>query len=408
MSRKLIVLGAGILLLAGCASLSSLTGLLKSDKEKALAPSKLTAIAEPIAVKRLWSVSVGQGESELAIRQKPAIENDTLFAADSANQLVAIDRATGKIKWKANPEKAAADGKGWKFWKKSAHAFALTGGPSVYSGLIALGGRNGEVFAFNAADGSVLWKTMVSSSVISAPLVTFDTVVVRANDGKVFGLDLSTGEKRWQFDRGMPSLSVRGNSAPVLGPGIILLGYEDGSLIALRQQDGQRVWEQLVAKPDGRNELERMADIDGEIQVGDREVFATSYRNSTMALSVGNGQPIWVREVGGYAGIGLLGDRVVLSDRDGNVWAFDRNSGSDLWKQSGLARRGLTTPVVQGAYIVTADAEGYVHWLDAATGDIKGRAKAGKGVAGSPVVSDDGIVYVQSVDGKVTAYGLAQ
>ena len=96
--------------------------------------------------------------------------------------------------------------------------FALTGGPSVYSGLVALGGRNGEVFAFNAADGKMLWKSMVSSSVISAPLVTFDTVVVRANDGKVHGLDLSTGEKKWQFDRAVPSLSVRGTGSPVLGP----------------------------------------------------------------------------------------------------------------------------------------------------------------------------------------------
>lgn len=330
-----------------------------------------------------------------------------MFAADSANQLVAIDKTTGKIKWKATPNKEAASG-GWKFWQKPTQPFALTGGPAVYSGLVALGGRNGEVFAFNAADGSVLWKTMVSSSVISAPLITFDTVIVRANDGKVFGLDLSTGEKRWQFDRGLPTLSVRGNSAPVLGPGLIFVGYEDGTLIALRQQDGQRVWEQLIAKPDGRTELDRMSDIDGEIQVGDREVFASSYHNSTMAIALNNGQPIWVREIGGYAGVAMLSDRIIVGDRDSNLWALDRNSGSDLWKQSAFLRRSITTPVVHGTYIVVADAEGYVHWLDSASGDVKGRVKVGGTVRGSPVVSDDGILFIQNVDGQLSAFSLAQ
>ena len=404
MANKKIAIALALSVLAGCSSMSN---MFKSDKEKAVAPAALVDITNPIAVKKLWSVSVGKGEQDLSVRQKPAIENDTVYAADSANQLVAINKATGKIKWEVNPNKEAEKG-GWKIWAKPAQAFALTGGPSVYSGLVAVGGRNGEVFAFNAVDGSLLWKTMVSSSVISAPLVTFDTVVVRVNDGKIIGLDLSSGEKKWQFDRGLPSLTVRGNGAPVLGPGLIFVGYEDGTLVALRQQDGQRVWEQLIAKPDGRNELDRMSDIDGEIQVGDREVFANSYHNSTMAMNAGNGQPIWARDIGSYAGLALLSDRVVLSDNGGNVWALDRNSGSDLWKQSALVRRGLTTPVVQGTYVVVADQEGYAHWLDSSTGDIKGRIKVGDGVSGSPVVSDDGILFIQSVDGTVSAFGLAQ
>lgn len=403
-TNKALVVASALLLMAGC---SSMGNIFKNTKEKALLPSPLTDIAEPIAIKKMWSVSVGEGEGELGIRQKPAVENDLVFAADAANTLVAIEKSTGKVKWSVNPDKAAESG-GWKFWQKSSQPFALTGGPSVYSGLVAIGGRNGEVYAFNALDGSMLWKSMVSSSVITAPLVTFDTVVVRVNDGKIIGLDLSTGVKKWQFDRGLPSLNVRGNSAPVLGPGLIFAGYEDGTIIALRQQDGQRVWEQLIAKPDGRTELERMADVDGEILVGDRELFANSYRNSTMAIALDNGQPIWARDIGGYAGLALLSDRVVLSDSGGNVWALDRSSGADVWKQSALARRYLTTPVVHGAYIVVGDREGYAHWLDAQTGDIKGRVEAGGGIIGSPVVTDDGVLLIQSVDGTLSAYSLVQ
>lgn len=405
MAKKSLALASALLfIMAGC---SSMGDIFKNDKEKALLPSPLVDIATPITVNKLWSVSIGEGEGALGVRQKPAVENDLVFAADSANTLVAVEKSTGKIKWSVNPNKDQQSG-GWKIWQKPTQPFALTGGPSVYSGLVAIGGRNGEVYAFNALDGSMLWKSMVSSSVITAPLVTFDTVVVRVNDGKVIGLDLSTGVKKWQFERGLPALSVRGNSAPVLGPGLIFVGYEDGTVIALRQQDGQRVWEQLVAKPDGRTELDRMADIDGEMQVGDRELFASSYRNSTMSIGLNNGQPIWARDIGGYAGIALLSDRVILSDNGGNLWALDRSGGADIWKQSALVRRGLTTPVVQGAYVVVGDHEGYVHWLDSQTGDLKGRVEASDAIVGSPVVSDDGVLFIQSVDGKLSAYGLAQ
>ena len=405
MSKNSLALVSVLLLMAGC---SSMGDIFKNDKEKALLPSPLVDIAAPIKINKLWTVSIGEGEGALGVRQKPAVENDLVFAADSANTIVAIEKSTGKIKWSVNPNKDVQSGSNLKFWQKPTQPFALTGGPAVYSGLVAVGGRNGEVYAFNALDGSILWKSMVSSSVVTAPLVTFDTVIVRVNDGKVIGLDLSTGEKKWQFDRGLPSLSVRGNSAPVLGPGIILVGYEDGTVIALRQQDGQRVWEQLVAKLEGRTELDRMADVDGEIQVGDREVFASSYRKSTMSIALNNGQPIWARDVGGYAGIALLSDRVLVGDNDGTLWALDRNGGADLWKQAALVRRGLTTPVVHGAYAVVGDSEGYVHWIDTQTGDIKGRAEVSDAIVGSPVVTDDGILLIQSVDGKLSAFNLAQ
>ena len=404
MRSKIATLAMAVLLISGCTTVKN---VFQTEKEKADDPVKLAKISSPITIKKLWSVNIGKGEENLYVRQKPAIDNDAVYAADSGNSLVAIERATGKIKWRTKPntDKQTTN---WKIWESKAIPFALTGGPAVYSGLVALGGRNGEVFAYNALDGKMLWKSMVSSSVISTPLVTFDTVIVRANDGKVHGLDLSTGEKKWQFDRAVPSLSVRGNGAPVLGPGMIFLGFEDGTLVALNQQDGKRIWEQLIAKPDGRTELERMADIDGEIQVGDREVFATSYHNSTMALAINNGQPIWVREVGGYAGVALMSDRLFITDKDSNVWAMDRNSGNDIWKQEGLLRHGLTTPVVQGNYVVLADRQGKAHWLDAQTGEIKALVDVGGPVIGSPVVSDDGIVYIQTVDGTVSAFTLAQ
>ena len=89
MSRKLIALGAGMLLLAGCSTLSSITGLLKSDKEKAVVPSKLTAIAEPIARPTLTAQSAPAPVQNVAAQpaEKAPAAQPSLAAAKLAEAL---------------------------------------------------------------------------------------------------------------------------------------------------------------------------------------------------------------------------------------------------------------------------------------------------------------------------------
>ena len=44
-------------------------------------------------------------------------------------------------------------------------------------------------------------------------------VFVRSNDGRVTAFDAASGERRWFWVHDVPTLTVRGNDAPVLGPG---------------------------------------------------------------------------------------------------------------------------------------------------------------------------------------------
>ena len=155
--------------------------------------------------------------------------------------------------------------------------------------------------------------------------------------------------------------------------------------------------------------LRVLAKVDGELQVGTEEVFAMSFHGQTVSLSAVNGSPIWSHEIGGSSGIALLADRVLVSDKDGNVWALDRATGSTLWKQNALARRQLTTPVVQGDYAVVGDLEGYLHWLKLDTGEIVGRARIEKAeLRGTPQVSGDGVLFAVTTEGKLAAYKLGK
>jgi outer membrane protein assembly factor BamB len=404
---RLLALAVVLGLATGC---STIKGWLGSSKSEALEPAELTEIVSPLPVRSIWTVSLGDEQARMGLRQHPAIEGDRVFAADDSGRVSAFSLATGDRLWQTDAlADASMRGSRWAFWRTRSSESGLTGSPAAGNGMVVIGGRNGEVVALDAGTGAKRWAVTVTSEVQAAPLITAERIVVRAGDGRVFGLDPADGSRKWVFDRGLPSLSVRGSGTPVAGQGVIYVGYDDGSVVMLRLEDGARGWEQIVAEPTGRTELDRMADVDGEIQVGLQEVYATSFHGQTMAMAADNGRPLWNRDIGSYAGIALLGDRLLVSDKDGTLWALDRNTGSALWKQDAFARRWLTTPVVHGDYAVVGDVEGYLHWIKLDSGEIAGRDRIENAVIrATPQVSSDGVLVAATVEGKLAAYRVAQ
>ena len=68
-------------------------------------------------------------------------------------------------------------------------------------------------------------------------------------------------------------------------------------------------------------------------------------------------------------------------------WPCNARTGAEVWRQSALLHRGLTAPAnMDDNAIVLADFQGYVHWLDKASGTIigahLGRQDAGEQRAG--------------------------
>jgi outer membrane protein assembly factor BamB len=403
MLRRILLLAVVIAIAPGCSTVKGWLG--GKNKSKAEQPAELVAISSPIGVAKLWSVGVGDGERKRWLREHPTIANGRVYTTDDKGDLKALDANTGKELWSGNAVSFEKHGSKWMIWKREAIEAGLTGSPGVGEGLVVVGGRNGEVVAFSDT-GEKKWKAQVTSEVLSAPLIMGDRVVVRSNDGRVFGLD-SGGQRKWVYDRGLPTLTVRGNASPVGADGVVYIGYDDGTLVALRAEDGQRLWEQLVAEPEGRTELARMADIDGEMLLDSGVLYVVSYHDKVMAISTQNGQPLWTHDVGGWSGVALTPAAVLLTDRTGNIWALDRSTGNSLWKQDLLKNRQLTTPVVMGDYGVVGDLEGYLHWFKLDTGDIVGRIRVeGAAIRGTPQISPEGTLFALTNEGELAAYRL--
>lgn len=394
MKRSLILVAAVAVALGGCTWLKNL-----GKKDNVEPPTPLAEFAPTVQVDRLWSESVGGGAGDSGARMAPGHGDGRLYAAGVDGTIAALDAATGRTVWRQRIGKSG----GWLWWRHDGTA-RWSGGPAAAGDVVVVGGLDGQVRALSSADGSERWTAQMTSEVVAAPAIADGIVVVRANDGRLSGLDLANGSQRWVFDQPVPALSLRGNSAPLVANGIVYGGYDNGKVVAVRVDDGQEQWVQTLSAGEGRTEVERLQDVDGTLASDGAQLFAAGYRGQVAALSLASGRPLWQRDLSSYAGAAVGGNAVVVVDAESNVWAFDRETGVNLWKQDQLKYRWLGAPAIQGNYVVVGDIEGYVHWLSLDEGKFAARERLGKRpIEGAPLVVD-GVAYVEDVKGRIGAY----
>ena len=372
---------AALLLLNGCSWIKSW-----GDDDDPDAPAELVEFEPTLNVGKVWSTGVGKGLDKAGRQLRPAYSSGSLFAADYKGLIKAIDAQSGRTLWEIKTK------------------LPFTGGPGISDNLLLMGTENGEVFAFDASTGTQLWSATVTSEVLAAPSVADGIVVVRCIDGRVFGLDADTGQRVWIYDHSVPLLTLRGNAPVLLRAGVAFIGYDGGQVVALRIDDGSLMWEQTLVTTEGRTELERLSDIDGQLVFIASDLLVSSYKNRLASLAADSGRLLWFKDISSATGVSVDRINLTLSDKDGNVWLLDRRNGAETWKHDQLLRRGLTRPVFYGSFIVVGDKKGYLHWINIRDGQFAAREKVGgKGFSGPPLVVGN-TLYIMTKKGELTAF----
>lgn len=322
-----------------------------------LPPVGLTAIDDPLYVRTNWNSIIGSGVAENYLKLQPVFDGNIGYVADHKGYVRAFDIKTGSRLWELQLETPIASG------------------PALVEGKLLFGTSQGEVIARAANDGKEIWRVKVSSEVLATPTGANGMVVIRTVDGRVYGMEADSGKRIWVYDRTVPLLTLRGNSAPVIHNGIVITGSDSGKLAALTLKTGRVLWETQIADPKGRTELERMVDIDVQPVVLEDVIYVITYQGRLATVQFQSGRMMWARDISSYSGIALDPYRVYVSDAESQVWALNRFTGATLWRQDKLLRRAVTGPVLMGPYLAVADYDGYVHWLKREDGRIVARKR---------------------------------
>lgn len=344
------------ILLAGCASITDL----KTDvserlfgREELNPPAALVDFQPTATPRLLWRSKVGAAEN---FDFSPAVEGTAVYAASADGELVKLDAGTGKEEWRISAEEHFSAGVG------------------LGANLVLVGTSAGYVMAYNQ-QGKLLWKSKVSSEVLSAPRVHLDIVVVRAGDGRIFGLNAVDGTRKWIFQRSTPALTLRSSAGIVIADGIVYAGYAGGKLVAIKADDGNSLWEASVAQPKGTTEIERIADITSLPVVDGPAVFAVAYQGKVAAVDRASGRIGWSRDISSYTGINAESGRLYLSHAQGAVYSLEFASGKTFWRQGDLRYRQITAPLPMDELIAVGDVQGYVHFLQREDGAFAARMK---------------------------------
>jgi outer membrane protein assembly factor BamB len=363
---------------AGC-------GLFGDDDEE-LEPAELVKIETKVPIKKLWSKKLGDDAEYLRVALRPAGDGNRIYAASFDGNVYAFNPENGKQAWRS---KLGLD---------------LSTGPGVGEDTVVVVGVDGFVVALSASDGSERWRTYIGGESLATPLVHEQNVIIQTVDNRLIALSSFDGTERWSTAQSTPTLTMRGSTSPVQAGPAVITGFDNGRLVAINLDTGDIEWESMLSPPSGRSDLDRLADIDGDIAVVGQDVYASGYQGRVVSLAAESGQILWSRELSSYAGVSADWNSVYTTLDSGEVVAMNRSTGNEVWRQGSLLRREPTVPVSFQTTVVVGDLEGYLHFFSNVDGDPVARVRAGKhAVVGTPIVIADRL-YVQSDDGTLSAW----
>lgn len=347
---------ACLTLLSACSALTEFRSDLADKvfgREPANPPAELEEFKATYVAKVDWSANVGNTDK---YDYTPAKDSDGVYAANTKGELTKLDAASGREVWRTNIGEP------------------ISGGVGVGGGIVMVGSNKGYVHAVDTA-GKFLWKSKISSEILSVPRYFDGMVIVRSGDNHIYGLDATDGNRKWVYERITPALSLRSSVGFVVDAGAVYAGFAGGKLVAIRADTGKIIWEATIAQPKGVTEIERIADITSLPFIDGNMIYAVAYQGKIAAVDRATGKVQWNRDISSYTGLSAEDARIFVSHTLGSVYSLDYTSGKTFWRQGGLSNRRLTAPLPMGNVIAIGDLEGYVHFLSRDDGNFSARIK---------------------------------
>jgi len=378
-----IFIALSIFVLSSCSSLSSLK--FWGDDEEEEGPEELYSIQDNRTLEREWSVS---NNNELTYgRLIPVIYEGKVFYINSAGYLSSVDFDSGEILWSKNTQDV------------------VSSGLDVNFKTISYGTLDGSIVALDFQDGSELWRSAISSESLSPPANSGSHVIIQTVDGRIAGYDLKSGKQEWFHQTVLPTLTLRGTSRPIIDQGFIFTGFASGKIAMIYPDSGAIRLELPITLNEGKSELERIIDIDGRSIIVNDLLIAASYQGNITAINLRDGRPAWQEELSSFKDLTSNGNRVVAVDEKSILKAFGTATGAIIWDQKDLKLRKLTSPASISNLIAVGDYDGYVHLLNAQSGNFEGREKVSRNPI-TEIISNGNSLLIVDAAGRVQKFSV--
>ncbi len=241
----------------------------------------------------IWQLDVDTVEPDT-----PSVVDRTVFVSGEDRSFLALDAATGKIRWERQLTRDEFGG--------------VAAGTAVADGTVFVGCADGLVHALDAATGKrkPQWPA-VTGTKPSLPVCVHSDVVIAAAGDRVYGIDVPTGERRWRrrLEETVNGLALGGGS---------VVACAQSSVCALTVGDGHVRWQTRLKGTPGAPSI-----------AGDVVVVPSGSPHRLHAVSLQTGRRLWDIPLTSEPSCApaVAGDRLLITAGGSiEVFAFERTA----------------------------------------------------------------------------------
>nr|CRH07459.1 conserved protein of unknown function. Containing Pyrrolo-quinoline quinone (PQQ) enzyme repeat domain [Candidatus Magnetococcus massalia] len=386
MVKKNLLLIALALSLGGCSTLDK-TASFFYDDEPAEKSRKERLYEEPkpgqgTGLQEVWQRSVSGDPDKYMFHPKLlAFDANHIYVGSFDGEITRLDKKRGGTLW------------------QEPLGGPIRGGVAVDGQAVYAGTANGELVALNLQDGSELWRASLSSAAASAPLAVDNMVIIVTLDNRTYAFNATTGSRVWTHASVPEMLTIQGASTPTVMQDSVVVGYSSGEVLALARKSGKIRWrENLTRISRSRGELDRLQDVDADPVVSGKALYAVNHKGQLLALLQENGNRVWKYNTSAIRTPLIYKEtRMVIVDLDGFAKGLNAMEGTLAWKTM-LSDGLLTSPILYKGRVYLGDDTGRLFSLDPLSGKVVGLDRIDDPILSLTVIDDQLAIWTNEGD----------
>jgi outer membrane protein assembly factor BamB len=268
-----------------------------------------------------WKVNIGPSialpwghESGDFWVSSPTIVGTTLLIGSADSCLYALEANSGKIIWKAKT------------------GGRIRSSPAVEDSIAYVGSYDGLMYAFSLENGSRRWTFASAGSALksgdfgydrrsiqSSPSVSSGRVFFGARDGSIYAVNASTGNQLWRVTAGVNWYP----SSPAVHDNVVFTGNSDSRFIqAIAAKSGTILWT-----------LNAGINVFASPSVASGVVYTGDWNGVMHATDEASGKDLWTFHIDGeriYSSATIANGRLYFGSDDGAIYGLNLTAGRGL------------------------------------------------------------------------------
>ncbi|WP_051621733.1 outer membrane protein assembly factor BamB [Ruminobacter sp. RM87] len=359
-------------------------------------PVSSPQVINSVATKVVWSRSVGSGVGNYFTRLSPVVDEVKVYAASRNGDVYAMNKDDGSREWHLDLDDEDEN--------DDRRSTRLSGGLVLQYGVLYVASENGYLYAIDAEEGTLKWKANVGQEVLATPAVGYDKVFVLTISGQMFAFNSDNGEKVWANGNDGNMISLRGDSNPVaIADKVVIYGTANGKINIVSQETGVLIHQLNVNVSSGATRIARLNDVNSTPLSIMNEVYSVAFNGNLQGFLIPEFSSMWKRQYSSCLDLASDSTDIALTDVSSHIYAIIRVDGTQRWANTQLTYRNVTAPTYFKRHVVVGDYEGFIYFLDDATGEIKSMRELDSSGMYTAAVTDDNYLYFQSRDGTLYA-----